>query len=73
MTPATLFVSTLTVALGISVAVSPELWASIWGRRQLDKMPQSRKTLYLRCYRTSGVLLCLAGILVAAEKIFAVN
>jgi hypothetical protein len=70
MTPVTLFVSTVTVALGISVAVSPELWARIWGRRQLDKMPQARKKLCLRCYRTSGVLLCLAGILVAAEKIW---
>jgi hypothetical protein len=73
MTPVTLFVSTVTVALGISVAVSPELWAKIWGGWQLDKMPQSRKTFYLRCYRTSGVLLCLAGILLAAETIWAAN
>jgi hypothetical protein len=71
MTGATLFVSTVTVAFGVSVAASPELWAEIWGRRRLDKMPQSRKTLYLRCYRASGLLLCLAGILLAAEKIWA--
>jgi hypothetical protein len=73
MTAVTFLVSTVTVAFGVSVAVSPELWARIWGRRQLDKMSQSHKTFYLRCYRVSGVLLCLAGILLAAEKIWAVN
>jgi len=76
---ATVIVGGLTTALLLSIYllptlyVSPELWARIWGRRQLDKMPQSHKTFYLRCYRTSGVLLCLAGILLAAEKIWAVN
>ena len=67
----TFLVSTITVAFGISVAVSPELWAGIWGRRQLDKMPHSHRTFYLRCYRVSGLLLCVAGILLAAEKIWA--
>lgn len=73
MTTVTFFVSAVTVALGISLTVSPELWAKIWGRRQLDKMAQSHRTFYLRCYRTGGYLLCLAGILLAAEKIWAAN
>ena len=68
-----LAVGTVTLALGIFATISPSQAAKIWGWKNLDRLAPHARTSYLRCYRTSGVLLCLAGILLAAEKIWAVN
>jgi hypothetical protein len=66
-------VSTVTVALGVFVTLSPEKAARIWGRRQLDKLAPAVRAFYLGCYRVLGVMLCMAGMLFAAESIWFPN
>lgn len=70
MTGVTLFLGIVTMALGLRVAVSPESSARIWGNKQFDTYTPTRRTLYLRGFRTLGLLLCLAGLLVSIQGIW---
>jgi hypothetical protein len=60
-------ISFVTVAAGIFAAVAPARAAQIWGWKNLDKLGPASRKWYFRVYRTGGVLLCLAGILLEAE------
>lgn len=62
-----LVVSAVTIAIGIFFSAMPERAAKLWGRRQLAEMANG--PLYRRLYRVAGILLCLAGLLFAAESI----
>jgi hypothetical protein len=64
-----LFATIAAMALGVFVVASPERAASIWGWRQLDKLAPEQRSVYLRLYRAFGIILCLAGLLVALDHI----
>jgi hypothetical protein len=64
-----LLLSSVAVTLGLFVAASPTQAAEIWGRSHLDKLPPEQRALYLRCYRAFGIVLCLGGVLFAADSI----
>ena len=51
------------------VAASPARAARIWGRSHLDKLVPEQRALYVRCYRAFGIVLCLGGMLFAADTI----
>ena len=61
-------VSVVALALGVFVTVSPTQAARVWGWKDLDHLGPVARSWYLRIYRAWGVILCLAGILRAAEK-----
>jgi len=65
--------STVTLALGVFVTLSPEKAARIWGWKQFDKLAPAVRKLYLRCYRAFGILLWTAGVLFAMESIWFPN
>lgn len=65
-----LVISTLSVALGIAVTAEPERAARVWGWKDLDRLTPSSRCWYLRTYRIFGVLLSIAGIMVAVERVF---
>jgi hypothetical protein len=65
-----LFVSTISLAIGGFVAVSPSRAAKIWGWKNFDELAPNRRTWYLRCYRTFGILIGMAGILYAVDSIW---
>lgn len=68
-TAANLLVSTVTVALGAFIAASPHQAAKIWGSQRLANLPPERRVSFVRWYRAFGVLLCLAGVLLALDGI----
>ena len=59
-------VSLFTVAFGIFAAIAPDRAARVWGWKNLEQLGPAARTWYFRIYRGCGVLLCLAGILLAA-------
>jgi hypothetical protein len=63
-----LLLSSLAVTLGLFAAISPARAALIWGWRNLHELAPGRRALYLGCYRTFGIILCLAGILSAVDS-----
>ncbi len=62
-------VSSVAIALGTFVAASPLRAAKIWGSQRLANLAPERRTSFLRWYRAFGILLCLAGVLVAVDGI----
>ncbi len=68
-----LLASTVTLAIGIFVTLSPEKAARIWGWKHFDKLAPAVRKFYLRCYRAFGVMLCTAGALFAMESIWFPN
>ncbi len=64
-----LLVSTVAMALGIFVAASPHRAAEIWGSQRLANLAPERRTSFLRWYRAFGILLWLAGVLLAVDSI----
>jgi hypothetical protein len=56
--------------LGAFATASPERAARIWGWKRIAQLGPRTKTLYLRCYRALGILLCLAGALTAIESVW---
>jgi hypothetical protein len=64
-----LLVSTVTIALGTLVAASPHRAARIWGSQRLANLAPERRASFVRWYRAFGILLCLAGMLLAADSI----
>ena len=64
-----LVVGSIAIALGAFAAVSPTRAAKFWGSERLEELaPQDLVSLF-RWYRVFGLLLCLAGILVAIDSI----
>jgi hypothetical protein len=68
-----LLVSTIAIALGAFVAASPHRAAEIWGSQRLAKLAPERRAAFVRWYRTFGILLCLAGLLIAADSVIFPN
>jgi hypothetical protein len=66
----TLLISTIALAFGIFVAVSPVQATKLWGWKNLDQLGPRNRSLYLRCYRTFGIFLGLSGVLLALGDIF---
>jgi hypothetical protein len=61
-------VSLITVAFGMFATISPARASRFWGWKNIEQLGPTARTWYFRVYRTSGVLLCLAGILLAASE-----
>ena len=68
-TAVNLLVSTVTMALGIFITASPHRAAKIWGSQRLANLAPERRALFIRWYRAFGILLCLAGVLVALDSV----
>lgn len=64
-----LSLSAFAVMLGLFVMTSPTRAAEIWGWSHLNKLAPKQKALYLRWYRTFGIVLCLGGVLFAVDSI----
>jgi hypothetical protein len=64
-----LLLSAVAVMFGLFVAASPARAAEIWGRSHLDKLAPKQRALYLRSYRAFGIVLCLGGVLYAADSL----
>jgi len=64
-----LLVSIVAMALGTFVAASPHRAAKIWGSQRLANLAPGRRASFVRWYRVFGILLCLAGVLLAVEGI----
>ena len=64
-----LYLSTIAVALGIFVVLSPAQAAKIWAPQRLAKLAPERRPSLLRLVRAFGIVLCLAGALVAIDSI----
>jgi hypothetical protein len=65
---ANLLVSTVAMALGTFVAAFPHQAAEIWGSQRLAKLSPERRALFIGWYRAFGVVLCLAGVLLAVDS-----
>ena len=70
---ANLLVSAVALALGSFVAASPHQAVKIWGSQRLANLAPERRASFVRWYRTFGVLLCLAGALLALDSIVSSN
>jgi membrane protein YqaA with SNARE-associated domain len=68
-TAANLLVSSVTVALGTFIAASPHRAAKIWGPKRLANVAPESRASFVRWYRAFGILLCLAGVLLAVDSI----
>jgi hypothetical protein len=66
--PTNLLVSTVAVALGTFTAAPPHRAAKIWGSQRLANLAPERRASFVLYYRVFGILLCLAGVLLAAES-----
>jgi hypothetical protein len=64
-----LLVSAVTMALGAFLAASPHRAAEIWGSQRLANLAPDRRASFLRRYRALGILLWLAGVLLALATI----
>ena len=64
-----LSLSAFAVMLGLFVMTSPTRAAEIWGWSHLNELAPKQKALYLRWYRTFGIVLCLGGVLFAVDSI----
>ena len=64
-----LLVSTVAMALGAFVAASPLRAAKIWGGATTANLAPERRAPFLRLYRAFGILLFLAGVLVAVDGV----
>jgi hypothetical protein len=62
-------VSAVAMALGTFVAASPLRAAKIWGWQRLANLAPERRAAFVRWYRAFGILLFLAGVLVAVDGI----
>jgi hypothetical protein len=63
------WVNTVALALGTFVAALPLRAAKIWGSQRLANLTPERRASFVRWYRALGILLCLAGVLVAVDGI----
>ena len=63
--PISLLVCGAAMVIGIFLAVEPEQAAKLWGQRSLNDMRNG--AAYRRLYRATGLLLFLAGLLIAID------
>jgi hypothetical protein len=61
-------VSIFTIAIGVFVATSPNRAANILACGRLEALPPEGRALYLRFYRTFGIILCLGGALMCFDS-----
>ena len=64
-----LLLSTVSMAFGVFVAVSPVRAAKIWAAGRLDGLEPERRTSFLWWYRVFGIILFLGGFLSALDNI----
>ena len=64
-----LLVSTIAMALGAFVAVAPHRAARIWGSQRLANLSPERSPSFIHLFRAFGILLFLAGVLLAVDSI----
>ena len=64
-----LLVSNVAIALGAFIAASPHRAAEIWGSQRLANLAPERRASFVLWYRAFGILLCLAGLLLAVDSI----
>ena len=62
-------VCSLAMVLGAFVAVSPAKAANIWGSVKLARLTPEKRPSFLHWYRVLGILLFLAGALMAIERL----
>ena len=62
-----LWVSAVTMALGIFVLASPAQAAKVWGSEKFHKLSPEQRVPLLRLWRAFGFLLCLGAVLIAAD------
>lgn len=70
LTPMNLLVSTIALALGAFIAISPLRAARLWGWKHFNSLSPKRRALYLRGFRAMGLTISLAGILVAVDSVW---
>ena len=70
---ANLLVSIVAMALGTFVAASPHRAARTWGSQRLANLAPERRASFVRLYRIFGLLLLLAGVLLALDSIVSAN
>jgi hypothetical protein len=63
-----LFLSAIAMALGLFVATSPAQAARIWASERLTGLAPQKRALFLRLFRTFGIILFLGGALVAIDS-----
>jgi hypothetical protein len=68
-----ILVSTIAVALGAFIAASPHRAAQIWGSQRLATLSPEHRPPFIRLLRAFGILLCLAGVLLAIDTILLSN
>lgn len=61
--------SAVALALGVFVVVSPARAVRIWGWEHFDALPRRHKATYLLSFRVMGIVICLAGMLVAGQPL----
>ena len=69
LTATYLLVSTVAMAIGAFLAASPVRAAKIWGSQRLTNLAPEHGASFVRWYRAFGILLFLAGVLVAVDGI----
>jgi hypothetical protein len=60
----------IAMVLGVLVAVSPAGAANIWGSEKLARLAPEKRPSLLLWYRAFGILLFLAGALMAIDCFF---
>ena len=65
---ANILVSTVAVALGSVIVASPHRAARIWGAQRLANLAAERRVSFVRWYRIFGIVLFLAGVLLAVDS-----
>jgi hypothetical protein len=64
-----LSVSTVSFALGLFFAISPNRAAEIWGSKRIDQLGPEQLAVFLRWYRVLGIVLCIGAALVTIDGI----
>jgi len=65
---ANVLVSMVAVALGSVLVASPHRAARIWGAQRLANLSAERRASFVCWYRIFGIVLFLAGILLAVDS-----
>ena len=65
---ANVLVSMVAVALGSVLLASPHRAARIWGAKRFANLTAKRRASFVRWYRIFGIVLFLAGVLLAVDS-----
>ena len=69
--PIDLLPSVLALTFGLLAAAAPSRAALLWSGDRMRDLPPGRRVVFLRWYRVFGLMLLLAGVLLAADKLTA--